>query len=147
MDKFWTERMALSSDAEQVAAHGCYREEDAGRRAGYAEWVRPRITTGRYIGLLAVYRDVVIAGAGAVLLHWGPTRANPSGQMARIVNVFTDETFRGKSIARSLVVIVLAQCEELGIREFNLGATAEGRALYQSLGFVDYPAEMRRRVG
>lgn len=40
----------------------------------------------------------------------------------------------------------IAHDRESGVREFNLGATPEGRALYRSQGFVDYPAEMRRRV-
>jgi len=40
----------------------------------------------------------------------------------------------------------MARCEALGVREFNLGASAEGRALYAALGFEAYPAEMRRRV-
>ena len=39
-----------------------------------------------------------------------------------------------------------AACDALGVREFNLGATSEGKGLYRSLGFVEYPAEMRRRV-
>ncbi|MDH0865030.1 GNAT family N-acetyltransferase [Mitsuaria sp. GD03876] len=141
----WTERRASPSDAEQIAAHACYREEDAHRRAGYAEWVRPRVGSGRYIGLLAVHEGAVIGGAGVVLLDWGPTRANPGGVMGRVANVFTAEGFRGQGIARSLVSAAMTHCEALGVREFNLGATPEGRALYRSLGFVDYPAEMRRR--
>jgi len=146
MNILWSERRALPSDAELVAAHGCYRKEDEGRRAAYAEWVKPRIGTGRYVGMLAVREDVVIGGAGVVLLDWGPTRANPGGQMGRVVNVFTNEAVRGNGIARSLLRGLLAHCETLGIREFNLGATPTGRALYQSLGFVDYTPEMRRRV-
>ncbi len=135
-----------AGDAEQVAAHGCYREEDAARQPGYAAWVAPRIETGRYIGWLAIQDGVVVGGAGAVLLDWGPTRANPGGQMARVVNVFTAEALRGRGMARELLRAVMQQCEALGVREFNLGATPEGRGLYRSLGFEDYPAEMRRRV-
>ena len=142
----WSERKVLPSDAELVAAHGCYRKEDEGRRAAYAEWVELRIGAGRYVGMLAVREDEVIGGAGIVLLDWGPTRSNPCGQMGRVVNVFTDEAFRGNGIARSLLKGLLAHCETLGVREFNLGATPDGRALYQSLGFVDYPPEMRRRL-
>ncbi|MBL8280266.1 MAG: GNAT family N-acetyltransferase [Pelomonas sp.] len=129
-----------------MATHGCYRDEDAARRPGYAAWVGSRIGSERYIGYFAIQGDAVVGGAGAVLLDWGPTRANPGGQMARIVNVFTDEALRGRGIARELLQAVMRQCEDLGVREFNLGATPEGRSLYRSLGFEDYPAEMRRRV-
>lgn len=133
-------------DADQVAAHGCYRNDDAARRPGYAAWVRSRIETGRYVGWLAVEAEQVVGGAGAVLLDWGPTRANPGGQMARVVNVFVVEARRRQGIAHELLQAVLRQCEVLGVREFNLGATPEGRPLYRSLGFEDYAAEMRRRV-
>ena len=142
----WTERAVLPSDTAQIAAHACYREQDAHRRAGYAEWLTPRIDAGRYVGLLAMRDGTVIGGAGVVLLDWGPTRANPDGLMGRVANVFVDPQHRGHGVARSLVAKVMARCEAMGVREFNLGATPEARALYASLGFVDYPAEMRRRV-
>jgi len=143
----WTIRPVLPSDAEQVAAHGCYREADITRRPIYAAWVRQRIEVGRYVGWFAQADGEVLGGAGAVLLDWGPTRANPSGQIARIVNVFTAEARRGRGLARELVKVVMGQCEGLGVREFNLGATPEARGLYGALGFEAYPAEMRRRVG
>lgn len=146
MTTAWNLRPVTACDTEQVAAHGCYREEDAERRPGYAAWLGPRIEAGRYVGWLAVQGDVVVGGAGAVLLDWGPTRANPCGQMARIVNVFTAEAWRGQGVARELLQAVMRQCEALEVREFNLGATPDGRTLYRSLGFEDYPAEMRRRV-
>jgi GNAT superfamily N-acetyltransferase len=147
MTSSWTLRPVDRADAEQVAAHGCYRDEDATRRPAYAAWVGPRIEAGHYVGWLAVKGDVVVGGAGAVLLDWGPTRANPGGQMARIVNVFTVQALRGRGMARELLQAVMRQCEALGVREFNLGATPQGRSLYRSLGFEDYQAEMRRRVG
>lgn len=146
MQTIWTTRKALPSDAESIATHACYREDDAGRRAGYAEWVRPRVGAGRYLGLFAVMNGQIIGGAGVNLLDWGPTRANPGGQLGRVVNVFTMDAFRRKGIARALVAGLLEQCEALGVREFNLGATPEGRDLYRTLGFAEYTPEMRRRV-
>lgn len=133
-------------DSECVALHGCYRVDDAARRPAYEVWVKRRIEAGAYLGRFAVVGDAVVAGAGAVLLDWGPTRANPSGTMARIVNVYTEPTWRRQSLARRLLEALLADCEHCGVREFNLGSTDEARRLYESLGFQAYPAEMRRRV-
>lgn len=146
MHKVWTLRRTASTDAQLVAAHGQYREADAARRPGYAAWVRSRIERGSYIGWLAVVEGTVVGGAGAVLLDWGPTRANPCGEMARVVNVFTDEPWRRRGIARALVEAVLRDCEDKGIREFNLAASPDAAPLYAALGFAPYPAEMRRRV-
>jgi len=145
-DDLLTERPVLPSDADLIATHACYREENAHRRAGCADWLVPRIDAGRYVGLLAIHHGTVIGGTRVVLLDRGPTRANPGGLMGRVANVFVDPQHRGQGIARSLVAKLMARCESLGVREFNLGVTPEGLARYRSLGFVDYPAEMRRRI-
>jgi GNAT superfamily N-acetyltransferase len=146
MSTSWSIRRVICDDAAIVAAHGAFRDSDKARRPGYEAWVRARIESGTYLGHLALAGGRVVGGAGAVLLDWGPTRANPGGTMARIANVFTDEAWRRRGIARALVETVLAQCEVLGIQEFNLGATSDARALYESIGFESYPAEMRRRL-
>jgi GNAT superfamily N-acetyltransferase len=142
----WSIRRALPEDARHVAAHGAYQAGDEGRRQGYETWVGPRIESGAYVGWLAVSGEQVVGGAGAVLLDWGPTRSNPCGTMARVVNVFTVPEWRGNGIARTLLRLVCDHCEASGIREFNLAATAEARHLYLSFGFEVYGAEMRRRV-
>jgi len=147
MRETWSPRRVNPADADLVAAHGHWREPPGSeRRAQLARWLRPRIESGRYVGWLACAGEEVIGGAGAVLLDWGPTRANPGGCMARVNNVFVDERWRRRGVARALLRAVMDECEALGVREFNLGATPEARALYASLGFEDYPAEMRRRV-
>lgn len=78
---------------------------------------------------------------GAVLLDWGTTRANAGGQsMCSLLKPCAE-----RRVARELLQAVILQCESLGVREFNLAATQDARGLYSSLGFEDYPAEMRRR--
>jgi GNAT superfamily N-acetyltransferase len=147
MTTSWSVRRVNPDDAVFVAAHGAFKPSDAARRSGYAAWLKPRIESGTYVGWLAIGETkCVVAGAGAILLDWGPTRSNPCGTMARIVNVFTDDAWRLRGVSRTLLKSVLADCEALGVREFNLGATADARSLYSSLGFQNYPAEMRRRV-
>jgi GNAT superfamily N-acetyltransferase len=146
MQSSWTLRRVAPSDADQVAAHGAFREDDAERRPAYSAWVKPRIGAGTYLGWFAVDGGEVVAGAGVVLLDWGPTRNNPVGQMARITNVFTADTHRRQGISRSLVTTALDHLKSLGIQEVRLGATDEARELYLSLGFAPYPAEMRRKL-
>ena len=147
METNWFLRRVVLSDAERVAAHGQWNEaSDSLRRIAYADWVRPRIESGSYVGWFAMRGDFVVAGAGAVLLDWGPTRANPGGVMARINNVFTDAQWRRRGAARALLTCLLEYCESLGVQEFCLGATGDARELYGSFGFESYPAEMRRHV-
>ena len=132
-------------DAERVAAHRGFVPGDAVGPSAYATWLAPRIAAGAYVGRLAVAaQGRVVGGAGVVLLDWGPTRGDPCGTMARVVNVFTDEGWRRRGIASALLHAVIAQCEATGVREFSLAATPDAVRLYASLGFAAYPAEMRR---
>lgn len=143
MNREFVVRRVKPGDFERVALHGCFREDDVARRPAYAVWVKRRIEAGTYLGRFAIENDVVVSGAGAVLLDWGPTRANPSGTMARIVNVYTEPAWRREGLARRLLEALLADCEHRGFRAFNLGTTDEARGLYGTLGFRQYAAEMR----
>lgn len=146
MQSSWTLRRVAPSDADLVAQHGAFRDDDVERRPAYAAWVKPRIGAGTYLGWFAVDDGAVVAGAGVLLLDWGPTRHNPGGQMARITNVFTAESHRRQGISKALVQAALDHVDGLGIREIRLGATEPAREIYRSLGFVEYAAEMRRVV-
>jgi GNAT superfamily N-acetyltransferase len=120
----------------------CFRGEAQPDLDAYAAWLAPRIESGAYVGQLAEHAGQVIGGVGAVLLDWGPTRGEPSGTRARIVNVSVDADWRRQGVGASLLEAVLERCSALGVRAFNLAATPEGRGLYQALGFTPYPDEM-----
>ena len=72
MNTNWTLRRAVSSDSMTIANHACYRPEDASLRQPYANWVRARIDSEQYVGMLAISDSEVVGGAGVVLLDWGP---------------------------------------------------------------------------
>ncbi|NEX62890.1 GNAT family N-acetyltransferase [Noviherbaspirillum sp. 17J57-3] len=111
----------------------------------YAQWLKGAIVRGSYIGLFAESRNEVIAGAGMLLLQWGPTRGDSNPMRARIVNVWTRPDWRRNGIATDLVQNLLAQAEMIGIRTIGLASTPASEALYRSLGFESYLAEMVRR--
>ena len=71
-----------TDDAAIIARH---RYLDAGAKedlVAYERWVATRIERGIYTGILAERDGGVIAGAGAVILDWGPTRGEPTGLRA-----------------------------------------------------------------
>jgi GNAT superfamily N-acetyltransferase len=142
-----TLRKARTDDAWTIAQHRYYRAEAREDVDAYAAWLPQRIERGTYIGCIAEYAGSVVAGAGAVLLDWGPTRGEASDTRARIVNVFTDEGWRKQGVARRLVEDVMAACSDLNIRVYSLAASADGDRMYRSLGFEPYANEMilRRR--
>jgi GNAT superfamily N-acetyltransferase len=138
----WTMRAARPEDADAIASHRYYRGEPAADVEAYAAWLPSRIERGTYVGFVAEADGHVVAGAGAVLLDWGPTRGDTAGVRARIVNVYTASAWRRQGIASSLVRAVMAACTGAGVRTFSLATSPEGAAMYVALGFEPYPEEM-----
>lgn len=135
-------RPATLADADAIAAHRYPDGEDAAARPAYAAWVREALVSGDYLGLLAEMDFEVVAGAGLVLLNWGPGRHDLSPIRARLVNVWTHEHHRRQGLARQLTGELLAQARARGIGVVSLAHTGMSRPLYESLGFRAYPQEM-----
>jgi GNAT superfamily N-acetyltransferase len=75
-------------------------------------------------------------GVVSVLLHLVPPRPNERhGYEGYIINMYVRPPARGRGVARALMEACLASAGELDISRFTLHATAEGRPLYEKLGF------------
>jgi GNAT superfamily N-acetyltransferase len=136
-------RDVLAADAAIVTHH---RFDGAAEhpleRAAYETWVAARIRSGVYVGRVAEIEGRVVAGAGLVLLDWGPTRGNVGGVCGRVVAVYTDPAWRRRGLASALVKQVMDRAATQGVRDFRLAASSDGAALYRALGFRPYGAEM-----
>ena len=78
----------------------------------------------------------VVAAAAGLCESRAPSGGNLSGQVGRIFNVVTDPDHRRQGMARECTTAVLDWLEEhtaVGVCE--LSASADGDALYRSLGF------------
>jgi len=99
-------------------------------------WVARLLATGEYIGWLAECDGKIVAGAGALMREQGPAPGFPRvGKWVHIVNVYTERPYRRQGIARELMTTILDWCQANAIMHVTLGASADGRALYESLGF------------
>ena len=96
---------------------------------------------------LALYGGVPI---GAAALTVAPTlpRFTPTHTQAgcavdgRVRDVYVRPQYRRRGVGRTLVLCVIAEAERRGVDRLSLGASAAGRALYLSLGFVEKSDEM-----
>ena len=66
-----------------------------------------------------------------------PTFDHPTGKRAHLMNVYTRNEYRRQGIARKMVELLIEKTWENGATEISLDATALGRPLYKSLGFID----------
>jgi len=138
-------RTAVISDATLVASHrramfasmGGLEEEllDSMRRAS-EPWIARMITEGKYLGWITTDDARPIASAGLLILDWPPHPFDPAGESrAYLLNVFVEPGYRRRGVARALIELSLAEARSRSIRVVTLHASAEGRPLYERLGF------------
>lgn len=86
--------------------------------------------------VIAEYENTVIGTAymtiDEVLYH----PSTPKGYTANIVNVYTDNDYRGNGIATAMMKRLIDYGKENGIEKLTLDATDIGQPIYRKLGFV-----------
>jgi len=149
----FTIRLATSRDADVLARHRAEMFKDMGQLAAalYDPLVQEArayfaaaIPDGRYIAWVAELRErrgEVVGGAGIQLRELLP-RPHPAGErlmrgpQGLILNVFTERPWRRQGIAVALIEELLRWTRAHGIESLVLHASADGRPLYERLGFV-----------
>ena len=109
------------------------------------------ISAERYIGWLyesAPGPNEVIGGVGIQLRELAPRPDRtgqhlPSGPEGYVLNVFTEPQWRRQGVAKSLMHALIGWATTRGVHRLSLHASAEGRLLYEKLGFL--PANELRR--
>jgi GNAT superfamily N-acetyltransferase len=110
-------------------------------------WLARAVQERTYRHWLAIDDIGQIAGGGGVLLSpWPPNPLDPSPERAIILNVYTEREFRHRGVAQAIMRTIVAWVEQQGLRAVNLHASAEGRQLYEKLGF-EATNEMRLWFG
>ena len=140
-----TVREALSTEAAIILHHrrSMFRDmgegtiEELDRMVEVAgPWLARGLADGSYRHWLALDSVGRVAGGGGVLLcPWPANPKDPCTQRAVILNMYTEQEFRRRGIARQVMLAILAWLKQQGFRGVNLHASDQGRALYEKLGF------------
>jgi len=146
-------RAATPADVPLLARHRVQMFADMGRLApGSGEDLRAAtepvlgewLAAGTYVGWLAepaARPGLVVGGAGLQLRPMlpRPSRDGASlltGPEAYVLNVFVERAWRRRGVATALMAFVLGYAQERRLRVVTLHASAEGRPLYEKLGFA-----------
>ena len=89
--------------------------------------------------------ESIAAGVGLWLMDWPPHMIDSGPRRGNILNVYTRPQSRRLGLARRLMETALAWCRHNGVRAVILHASADGRPLYESLGFKS-TNEMRLEI-
>ena len=105
----------------------------------WREWVTQDFAAGIRIGAQAwvVAEDEgEIVACGAAFFRAGRGSVALVGLSAMLAGVYTRPSHRKRGHSRAIVENLIEVCRARGSRSIRLRASAAGRALYESLGFV-----------
>jgi GNAT superfamily N-acetyltransferase len=106
----------------------------------FSAWLEPRLADGRYFGLMAEDAGAIVGGIGLILLDFPPHFLHPaSGLRGYILNVYVEPSHRGQGLAKELVVRGEEEFRRRGVVFEVLHASAMGRPVYESLGWMAMP--------
>jgi len=144
-------RAAQPADIDVLAHHRSAMFRDMGQlpparqdelTAATAAYLRTVLPEGQYLAWVAedTASAQIVGGAGVQLRPILP-RPRPGGGLelgpeAIVVNVYVDASWRRRGVAAALMRTLLGALSERGIRRVVLHASAEGRPLYERLGFA-----------
>lgn len=147
-------RAATADDAAVLARHRAEMFRDMGKLPdrSYAEMVEASrsyfaaaVASGEYVAWLATPASepqTIVAGAGMQIRRVLPSiRLGVNGAevtsrpVGYVMNVFVERAWRRRGLARLLMERVLDEAARRDVAHVALHASAEGRSLYESLGF------------
>ena len=119
-------------------------EEELEREA--RGWIARELARGAFYSWVVEYGEGVegregaaeiVAGGGLQLRDLMPRPGHAQGgKEGLILSVWTDDAHRRRGLATAVVEAMLAWCRAQGVRRVTLHASADGRRVYERLGFA-----------
>jgi GNAT superfamily N-acetyltransferase len=137
-------RAATSADIPTLIRHRRLMWLDMGREESGLKWLNDTareyftsaIPDGSYRGFVAVNGNGEIVGGGGIVISAWPGSLNQrSPKRAMILNMYVEQNYRRRGIARAMMQTMIVWCREHEFAYVGLHASDEGRPLYESLGF------------
>jgi ribosomal protein S18 acetylase RimI-like enzyme len=148
-------RRAVPADAAEVTRLRRLMFTAMGLDCEATDWERPCIAFfEHHFSRPDVVGMVVDAPSGLGLAASGvielsrqiPSPRAPRGTNAYISTISTDPRWRRRGMAAAIMDALLDVARDAGIDNVDLHATAEGRPLYERLGFVERPGNPALRL-
>lgn len=96
-----------------------------------------KLRDGTLIQWLVENHGEVVACGAVLFYEFPPSYTNKTGKKAYIANMFTDENYRGRGIAKELLAKLVKEVRAAGISKIWLGASEMGRPVYRKFGFIE----------
>lgn len=106
-------------------------------------YYKTHLADGTHLPFIAL-EDGIEAGCGSICLYDElPSPDNPSGKCGYLMNIYVRERYREMGIGHAIVRKLVEEAKQHGCNKIYLETTAEGRPVYESMGFHDLPDMMK----
>ncbi|MBQ2861709.1 MAG: GNAT family N-acetyltransferase [Oscillospiraceae bacterium] len=95
-----------------------------------------------FIQLIAEDNGKLLSTAAVIYYDLPPSFTNKIGVRGYVTNVYTVPEHRRKGLSKQLLSMLLDDAKSRGIKKLWLGASKDGRPLYEKLGFIQQQSYM-----
>ena len=81
-------------------------------------------------------------GGGITIIPWPPGPRYVGDRLAFVYNVYTEPAHRRRGLARLIMDTIHGWCRDEGITSMALNASADGKPLYEAMGYAESPSPM-----
>ena len=115
-------------------------------RTSFRAWLAKTMPAGTYRAwLVHDEADRVVGGGGITIIPWPPGPRYLGGRLAFVYNVYTEPRHRRRGVARLVMDAIHAWCETHGVTSLALNASADGKPMYEAIGYAVTPSPMMFR--
>ena len=118
---------------------------DSNIDAALAEYFSSSLNNKNLVVWLAIEGRQIIGTAGVCFFQYPPNFTNTTGKVAYITNVYTKNEFRNQGTATKLLEFIMEEIKLEGCIFVRLHASAQGKKLYERLGFEDAHGFMTKK--
>jgi GNAT superfamily N-acetyltransferase len=111
-------------------------------REAISHYLLAHMPQGDFLAWLAEAEGRIIGTSALAYFQKPPTFKNLTGLEAYVLNMYTLPEWRGRGVASALLQCALDHARASGAKRVWLHATADGRPLYEKVGFVGARDEM-----
>lgn len=97
---------------------------------------------GSLISWIAEEDGIIIASSGICFYQYPPSYSNPTGKIAYVTNMYTQNEYRGKGIASDLLKLVVDEAKKRCYKVVRLKASKQGKPVYERFGFKAFEGYM-----
>lgn len=110
--------------------------------AATRQYYRQALQDETCVILTATDGEQIVCTGAVCFYQVMPTCDVSSGLKAYIMSMYTEPAWRRRGLARQTLHMLIEEAHRRGIQWITLEATAAGRPLYESMGFVQMQHEM-----